>query len=138
MTRDPQMFCGGACYYGIGNLITLAEITHKFEGRYTDRLIGENYSPQTASLPESKFRSRSPIFDIERIQSPLILFQGLDDKVVPPEVSREIVRTLKQNGIRHEYVEYAGEGHGFRRAETKIDSLQREINFYQDILKGQP
>lgn len=134
LTRFPELFCGGACYYGIGNLITLSEITHKFEGRYTDQLIGEAYSAETASLAESRFRSRSPIFDIDRIDSPLILFQGLDDKVVPPEVSREMVRTLERNGVVHDYIEYPGEGHGFRKAGTKIDALRREIQFYQDIL----
>jgi len=134
LTRFPELFCGGACYYGIGNLITLSEITHKFEGRYTDQLIGELYTPETAALEESRFRSRSPIFDIGRIRSPLILFQGLDDKVVPPDVSREMVQTLEQNGVAHEYIEYPGEGHGFRMAETKIDALRREIQFYKDIL----
>lgn len=134
LTRFPELFCGGACYYGIGNLITLSEITHKFEGRYTDQLIGEQYTPESAALAESRFRSRSPIFEIDRITSPLILFQGLDDKVVPPKVSREMVQTLERNGIVHEYIEYPGEGHGFRKAETRIDALSREIQFYKDIL----
>ena len=136
LTRYPELFCGGACYYGIGNLITLSEITHKFEGRYTDRLIGEVYSPESAALPTSLFRERSPIFDIDRIRSPLILFQGLDDKVVPPEVSREMVDTLARNKVKHEYIEYEGEGHGFRKAETRIDALSREIDFYREILQG--
>ena len=134
LTRFPQLFCGGACYYGIGNLITLSEITHKFEGRYTDQLIGERYTRESAALAESRFRSRSPIFEIDRISSPLILFQGLDDKVVPPEVSREMVQTLEHNGVAHKYIEYPGEGHGFRKAETRIDALSREIQFYKDIL----
>ena len=134
LTRFPDLFCGGACYYGIGNLITLAEITHKFEGKYTDQLIGEPYDASTASLVTSRYRSRSPIFDIDEIKSPLILFQGLEDKIVPPEVSREMVHTLKQNGVRHEYIEYAGEGHGFRQAQTRIDALEREIAFYRNVL----
>ena len=134
LTRFPELFCGGACYYGIGNLITLAEITHKFEGKYTDRLIGENYDRNHAQQADSRFRSRSPIFDIDRIRSPLILFQGLEDKVVPPEVSREMVDTLDRNAVPHEYIEYPGEGHGFRQAQTRIDALQREITFYQGIL----
>ncbi len=137
LTRFPALFSGGACYYGIGNLITLAEITHKFEGRYTDRLIGESYDRERAKQPDSRFRSRSPIFDIDRIRSPLILFQGLDDKVVPPDVSREMVDTLAANGIKHDYIEYSGEGHGFRKAETRIDALQREMDFYQTILAQQ-
>ncbi|MCP4011454.1 MAG: S9 family peptidase, partial [Proteobacteria bacterium] len=136
LTRFPELFCGGACYYGIGNLITLSEITHKFEARYTDQLIGECYTPESAALPESRFRSRSPIFDIDKIKSPLILFQGLEDKVVPPEVSAEMVQTLAHNGVEHEYIEYPGEGHGFRKAETKIDALGREIAFYKAILRS--
>lgn len=136
LTRFPDLFCGGACYYGIGNLITLAEITHKFEGHYTDQLIGEVYDPITANQPDSRFRSRSPIFDIDKIKSPLILFQGLEDKVVPPDVSREMVETLKQNNVMHEYVEYPGEGHGFRQAETKMDALRREFSFFQKVLAG--
>jgi dipeptidyl aminopeptidase/acylaminoacyl peptidase len=138
LTRFPEMFSGGACYYGIGNLITLSEITHKFEGRYTDQLIGETYTPESANLPESRVRSRSPIFEIDRIKSPLILFQGLGDKVVPPAVSREMVETLKNNGVVHEYIEYPGEGHGFRQAKTKIDALSREIEFYRTILSEMP
>ena len=134
LTRFPDLFCGGACYYGIGNLITLSEMTHKFEGRYTDQLIGERYTPESAALTDSRFRSRSPIFDIDKIKSPLILFQGLDDKVVPPEVSREMAQTLRGNRVAHEYIEYKGEGHGFRKAETKIDALTREVEFYKEIL----
>jgi len=137
LTRFPELFSGGACYYGIGNLITLAEITHKFEGRYTDRLIGESYDPDHVQLANSRFRSRSPIFDIKHIRSPLILFQGLDDKVVPPEVSQEMVATLAANGVKHEYIEYPGEGHGFRKANTRIDALQREIDFYRTVLASQ-
>lgn len=136
LTRFPELFSGGACYYGIGNLITLAEITHKFEGKYTDRLIGEMYQPGRAQRADSQFRKRSPIFDIDRIRSPLILFQGLEDKVVPPRVSREMVETLAENGVKHEYVEYAEEGHGFRQAETRIDALEREMKFYKGILAG--
>lgn len=134
LTRFPKLFRGGACYYGIGNLITLAEITHKFEGHYTDQLIGEVYTSETANQTDSRFISRSPIFDIEQLQSPLILFQGLEDKVVPPAVSREMVQTLAQNGVKYEYVEYAGEGHGFRKAETKIDALTREFAFFKQLL----
>lgn len=137
LTRFPALFSGGACYYGIGNLTTLAEITHKFEAKYTDRLIGEIYDSRRAQSAESRFRTRSPIFDIDRIRSPLILFQGLDDNVVPPQVSREMVETLAENGVKHEYIEYAGEGHGFRKAETRIDALQHEIKFYREILENQ-
>ena len=137
LTRYADLFSGGACYYGIGNLITLAEITHKFEGKYIDQLIGEPYDPTTATNPESRFTARSPVFEMDRVNSPLILFQGLDDKVVPPEVSREVVTVLQEKGLKYEYIEYPGEGHGFRASENRIDALTREVAFFSAIIKGQ-
>lgn len=135
LTLFPEIFAGGACYYGIGNLITLAKMTHRFEGCYTDRLVGEVFNPATASQPASRFVKRSPSFQLDRLECPLILFQGLDDKVVPPTVSREVVELLSQKGIPHEYVEYENEGHGFRQLPTRIDSLQRETNFFATIIQ---
>lgn len=136
LTKYPQLFSGGACYYGIGNLITLSEITHKFEGRYTDRLVGEYFDPESAVRPESKFVARSPIFETDRLQAPLIVFQGKDDKIVPPAVSREIVDVLVKKEIKHAYTEYEGEGHGFRKLETKVDSLQQETTFFVTLLQA--
>ncbi|MGI9309992.1 MAG: alpha/beta hydrolase family protein [bacterium] len=138
LTRFPRMFCAGACYYGIGNLITLAQITHRFEGRYTDRLIGEDFDADAdlANRADSRFVSRSPIFQMESLRSPLILLQGRDDKVVPPEVSREVAQCLEQKGIQYEYVEYENEGHGFRRARTRLDALSREIAFFSRIIRA--
>ncbi len=135
LTRYPGRFAAGACYYGIGNLITLSEITHKFEGKYTDRLIGEKYHPTTASRPESRYFKRSPIFHMEKLTAPLILFQGSEDKVVPPMVSQEVVKLLENKGIRHGYTEYQGEGHGFRKTETRIDSLQKETDFFVETIQ---
>ncbi len=135
LTRYPDRFAGGACYYGIGNLITLAEITHKFEGKYTDRLIGEWYDPIMSKKSESRYVKRSPIFDMDNLKAPLILFQGCDDKVVPPEVSREVVQKLEQKGIRYGYTEYPGEGHGFRKTATRIDSLEKETDFFVEIIE---
>jgi len=134
LTRYADLFAGGACYYGIGNLITLCEITHKFEGRYTDQLVGEVFDPETARMPGSLYIERSPIFEIEQLQAPLIIFQGELDKIVPPEVSREVVSALQARGIHYSYTEYEGEGHGFRRTETRIDSLEKEAGFFRDII----
>ncbi len=134
LTEYPDVFRAGACYYGIGNLQTLAEMTHKFEGRYLDGLMGEDYDPANADKPDSPYRQRSPIFFMNKVKSPMILFQGEDDKVVPPAVSREVVATLKQNDVYHEYVEYSGEGHGFRRSETRIDALRRESKFFIELI----
>lgn len=140
LTRFPRMFCGGACYYGIGNLITLAKITHRFEGCYTDRLIGETFDPEAlggdAPDPASRFVQRSPVFQMERLACPLILFQGLDDKVVPPQLSREVAECLGNKGIPYEYVEYENEGHGFRRLATRIDSLEKETEFFSAIIRA--
>ena len=137
LTQFPELFAAGACYYGIGNLITLCKITHKFESRYTDRLVGQNFDIRTAEEPDSVFVQRSPIFQMHELACPLILFQGEDDKVVPPEVSREVVNLLKRKGIKHSYTEYPGEGHGFRQSSSKIDSLTKEIEFFSDIIKDQ-
>ncbi|MCY4226142.1 MAG: prolyl oligopeptidase family serine peptidase [Gammaproteobacteria bacterium] len=135
LTRHNELFCAGASYYGIGNLITLSEITHRFESRYTDRLIGEAYDRDRARNPDSRYRQRSPIFEMDKLNCPLILFQGSDDKVVPPALSHEVVELLERKGIRHAYHEYAGEGHGFRNKATKLDAMDREIEFFTDIIR---
>lgn len=138
LTRYPEVFAAGACYYGIGNLATLAQITHKFEGRYTDRLIGEAYHPEHANSTDSRFRSRSPIHDVSGIRCPVIVFQGQEDRIVPPDVSREIARALKEQGLVYDYVEYPGEGHGFRSSDANIDALERETGFYRGVLGARP
>ena len=130
LTRFPDRFAGGACYYGIGNLVTLSAGTHKFESKYTDRLVGERFDPATAMNPESRFVTRSPVFQIDKLSSPLILFQGAQDKVVPPDLSREVVELLKTKGIKHSYTEYPGEGHGFRQTQTRVDALRKETAFF--------
>ena len=134
LTRYPERFAAGACYYGIGNLITLSEITHKFESRYTDNLVGEKFDPVNARQPDSRYMSRSPLFHLSSLNCPLILFQGADDKIVPPEVAREVVDSLRQNGLEYEYTEYPGEGHGFRNKRNRLDALGREADFFVRII----
>ena len=128
MTQYPDLFSAGASYYGIGNLITLVEQTHKFESRYTDNLVG-------TKLPEGKeeYEDRSPINHLEKLKAPMIIFQGSDDKIVTPDNSREVAQALRKRGIEYEYVEYEGESHGFRIKKNKIDSLKREFKFYRKI-----
>jgi len=113
LIRYPGLFKAGLCSYGVSNLFTLAMDTHKFEERYTDSLVGP--------LPEAaeKYRAWSPVFHADAIRDPVAVFQGEDDKVVPPSQSEEIVRALKANGVPHEYHLYPGEGHGFRKSETR-------------------
>ena len=134
LTEYPRHFRAGACYYGIGNLSTLAAVTHKFEANYTDRLIGEEFDRNATGSGSSEFYKRSPVNFMYRLSSPMILFQGLDDPVVPPEVSREVAAMLAAQNIDHEYVEYPGEGHGFRKSKTNIDAMTRETRFYRRIL----
>jgi dipeptidyl aminopeptidase/acylaminoacyl peptidase len=123
-----DVFAAGACSYGIADLSVLAAGTHKFEARYTDRLIGP--------WPEARavYEARSPIHHLDRFDRPLIVFQGLDDRVVPPNQSEMIVAALRARGVECEYHAYEGEGHGFRRAETIEHQLTSELAFYQRVL----
>ena len=113
----PGVFAAGVSLYGISDLEALAADTHKFEAHYTDTLIGP--------LPEARaiYRARSPIHAADRIAAPLLLFQGLEDKAVPPSQSEAIHAAVKANGAATAYIAYAGEGHGFRKAENQIRTL---------------
>jgi dipeptidyl aminopeptidase/acylaminoacyl peptidase len=117
----------GASYYGVADIEALFSDTHKFESQYEYELV-----------PPDKARERSPIHYVDRISAPVILFQGLDDPVVPPAQSRRIAEALAERGIEYELHEYEGESHGFRKAETIIDSLESELAFYGRVLGFQP
>jgi dipeptidyl aminopeptidase/acylaminoacyl peptidase len=125
-------FAAGASYYGVADTETLARDTHKFESRYLDGLIGPY--PERADL----YRERSPIHFVERLRAPVILFQGLEDEVVPPNQAETMVAALKANGVPHAYLAFEGEQHGFRRAETEIRCLEAELYFYGRILGFEP
>jgi dipeptidyl aminopeptidase/acylaminoacyl peptidase len=125
-------FAAGASYYGVADTETLARETHKFESRYLDRLIGPY--PERADL----YRERSPINHVERLRSPVILFQGLEDEVVPPNQAETMAAALKRNGVPHAYLAFEGEQHGFRRAETTIRCLEAELYFYGRIMGFEP
>ena len=124
-----KAFAAGSSHYGISDLALLLAHTHKFESGYLYRLLGT-----TPSKWKDVFARRSPLNLIDGITAPVILFQGLEDKVVPPEQSRLIVAKLKQRGIDVEYREFAGEGHGFRKSETIIAVLEAELAFLQRAL----
>lgn len=134
LTEYPDVFKVGACYYGIGNLVTLAETTHKFEKHYVDRLVNEVFTPSTASLPVSLFHQRSPINKISQVGSAMIVFQGGLDNVVPPSVAQEVVTALKQAKLDYQYTEYPDEGHGFRQVSNNIDAWGKELQFYRRVL----
>jgi dipeptidyl aminopeptidase/acylaminoacyl peptidase len=112
LCRAPGVFRVGLCLYGVSNMFTLAADTHKFEARYLDSLLGP--LPEAATV----YRERSPIFHAELLRDPIAVFQGADDRVVPQAQSDSIVASLKARGVPHEYHVYAGEGHGWRKAET--------------------
>jgi dipeptidyl aminopeptidase/acylaminoacyl peptidase len=123
-----DVFHVGASYFGIGDLEAMDEDTHKFESRYSTSMIGP--------YPEMRDRyiARSAIHHMDRLHCPIIFFQGLDDEVVPPNQSRMMVDALKKKGVPVAYIEFEGEGHGFRRAENIIRSTEAELYFYSKIL----
>jgi dipeptidyl aminopeptidase/acylaminoacyl peptidase len=116
-------------HYGIADIEMLMGDSHKFESRYETRLLGDD--------PEV-WRTRSPIHSVDRIDVPVALFQGLDDKVVPPNQAVLIAEALASRGIPHVHVEYEGEGHGFRKAENVIHSLETELAFYGEVFGFTP
>ncbi|MFN8217412.1 MAG: S9 family peptidase [Solirubrobacterales bacterium] len=122
----------GASYFGVGDLEALARDTHKFEARYLDGLVGPY--PERADL----YRERSPIHHLDRLRVPVILFQGLEDAIVPPNQAETMAAALRANGIPYAYLPFAGEQHGFRRAETTIRCLEAELYFYGRILGFEP
>lgn len=124
-----DLFSAGACYYGVSDLAVLARDTHKFESRYLDKLIGP--------YPEMKdrYRERSPIYAVDNITAPVIFFQGLEDRVVPPEQTESMVAAFRKRGIPVAYVAYPEEGHGFRNAENVAHSLNSEWYFYSRIFR---
>ena len=120
-------FKAGASYYGISDLEVLQQDTHKFEARYNDTLIG----PWPAA--KDIYKARSPIHFTDRLSCPIILFQGLEDKVVPPNQSEMMADAARKKGLKVKYVTFEGEQHGFRKAENMIRSLEEELAFYQDV-----
>jgi dipeptidyl aminopeptidase/acylaminoacyl peptidase len=126
------VFAAGASYYGISDLEIFTHDTHKFESRYLDVLVGPY--PEKADL----YRSRSPIHYTDRLSCPMILFQGLEDKIVPPSQAEMLVRALQAKGLPYAYLAFEGEQHGFRRKETNLRCLEAELYFYGRILGFEP
>lgn len=117
-------FTAGASLYGVADLEALANDTHKFESRYLDSLIGR--WPEDAAV----YAERSPINHLAGFSSPMIVLQGSDDAIVPPNQSRMIVDALDKRGVPVAYLEFEGEQHGFRKAETIIKATLSELAFY--------
>lgn len=119
-----KVFGAGASYYGIGDLEILARDIHKFESHYFDWLVG----PYPASAAE--YKKRSPIHFVKDLAVPVAFFQGEEDPIVPPNQAELMVDALRGRGIVFGYFLFAGEQHGFRRAETIKRALDGELYFY--------
>jgi dipeptidyl aminopeptidase/acylaminoacyl peptidase len=127
-----DVFSAGASYYGVVDLEALATDTHKFESHYLDGLIGP--------YPEmrERYRERSPVHFTDRLTCPVIMFQGLEDRVVPPSQTEAMVAALRAKGLPYAYLPIAGEQHGFRIAKNIERCLEAELYFYSRIFGFDP
>jgi dipeptidyl aminopeptidase/acylaminoacyl peptidase len=132
LTFHPGVFKAGASYYGISDIEVLARDTHKFESRYLDTLVG----PYPAA--RDVYFARSPIHFVDQLACSLILFQGLEDKVVPPNQSEMMAAAVRAKGLPVAYLAFEGEQHGFRKATTIVRSLEAELYFYGAVFAFAP
>lgn len=132
LTTPDHPFACGTSFFGVADLQSLAEITHKFESRYLDQLVGP--LPDTAD----RYRDRSPLHRAHLLSRPLLVLQGLEDEVVPPSQSEQIVSAAAEAGVPHAYIAFEGEQHGFRRAENVVTSLESELSFYGRVMGFEP
>ena len=131
-TRRARVFSAAASYYGVSDLRDFAATTHDFESHYLDGLIGP--------LPgfETLYEERAPVGHVTAATCPILLLQGLDDKVVPPAQAERIAADLAAHGTSYAFLTFAGEAHGFRKADTVIVALEAELSFYGQILGFSP
>jgi dipeptidyl aminopeptidase/acylaminoacyl peptidase len=122
-----NVFAAGASHYGVGDLLSLVKDTHKFEARYLDRLVGP--WPEAEEL----YRQRSPLYFADRISCPVILFQGEEDRVVPPNQAEAFVAALEAKHLPYKYLSFPKEGHGFRQAATIEQVAEAELAFFLDV-----
>ncbi len=129
---QTDSFAAGAAYYPVTDLLPFAEDTHDFESRYLDGLIGP--------LPEARdlYVDRSPLTHLHQLRTPILLLQGDDDKVVPPSQPQAVAVALAGTGVPHAYLLFAGEQHGFRKAESNITALESELSFYGQVFGFTP
>ena len=129
LVDKPGVYKAGVCYYGVADQFALTLASEfKFESRYNDQLIVK--LPQDSAL----YRERSPLFHTDRISDPVIIFQGTEDKVVPPMHSESIVAALRARRVPHEYVVFEGEGHGWRKPETIETFYNRIVAFLKQYV----
>ena len=122
-----DVFAAGASYYGVSDLEALAKETHKFESRYLDSLVGPY--PERQDL----YVERSPINHTHLLSCPLLLLQGLEDEIVPPNQAEMMFEAVRAKGLPTAYVSFEGEQHGFRRSENIERALQAELYFYSRV-----
>jgi dipeptidyl aminopeptidase/acylaminoacyl peptidase len=127
-----DVFAAGASHFGVADAGALARDTHKFESRYLDGLIGP--------WPEARdvYEERSPIFHTDRLGTPLILFQGLEDRIVPPDQADMMAKALLDKGVPFAHLTYEGEQHGFRQAQNIKRTAEAELAFYGRVLGFTP
>jgi dipeptidyl aminopeptidase/acylaminoacyl peptidase len=128
---DP-VFSAAVSYYGVADLREIARNTHDFESRYLDGLIGP--------LPgfDTVYVERAPFGHVNANTCPVLLLQGVDDPVVPRQQSETIAADLAAHGIKHAYIAFEGESHGFRKANSMVTSLEAELSFYGQIMGFDP
>jgi len=132
LTRGGSPFVAGTSYFGVADLVTFAKDTHDFESRYLDGLVGP--LPQAQAL----YEERSPLSHVDRLDRPVLLLQGLEDPVVPPNQAELFLAALQGKGVPHAYLPFEGEAHGFRRAETVAAALEAELSFYGQVFGFTP
>jgi dipeptidyl aminopeptidase/acylaminoacyl peptidase len=127
-----DLFAAGTNMFGVADLVALLSDDHKFESQYSVSLIAP--WPEGADV----YADRSPINHVDSISSPLLVLQGSEDPVVPPAHSEKIVDAMRANHLPVGYIEFAGEGHGFRQAENIVRSIEAELWFYGWVLGFEP
>ena len=127
-----RRFAAGINYYGVADLETLVADTHKFEARYVDSLV--------APLPQGRevYRQRSPVHHMGQCRAALLTLQGSDDRAVPPQQSRDVVASARAAGCPVAYIEFEGEGHGFRQSANIVRGLQAELAFLGQVFGYSP
>jgi len=127
-----DVFSAGISRYGVADLRALARDTHDFESRYLDGMVGP--------LPEAEelYVQRSPLSHLDRLTTPLLIEQGLEDRVVPPAQSEALRNALARKGVPHAYLPFENEGHGFRRSETIVRTLEAELSFLGQVFGFDP
>jgi dipeptidyl aminopeptidase/acylaminoacyl peptidase len=122
-----DFYDAGASHFGIGDLELFIKETHKFEAHYCDTLVGPY--PERADL----YTDRSAVHFADNLKRPVILFQGLEDKIVAPSQAEEFVAVCKTKKLPYAYVAFEGEQHGFRKKENIRRSIEGELFFLSRI-----